>query len=194
MGKAGGLIALALALACLALGRFPAAIVLAIGGFYLLGRAARAAPARAAKGRVVRTRLLEVEIDPSTGGIRGRVVGGRFARRTLGSLSPHEATALWREARIKDPDGARVMEAYLDRLDPRWREHGNGSAAGDRKPEITLDEAYSILGLAMDATRADVQRAHREMMKRFHPDQGGSNYLASKINAAKDLLLQRLPE
>ncbi len=57
---------------------------------------------------------------------------------------------------------------------------------------ITRDEAYAVLGLKPGATIAEVRAAHRRLMKDFHPDHGGSNYLAIKINQAKDLLFQEL--
>jgi DnaJ-domain-containing protein 1 len=178
-----------LALLMLMTARLLPAAVLAIAGLSLLGylrwpfaRNAAAGPKR------FRTRLLDVEIGGDA--IRGRVVAGRFARRTLGSLSAHDLGALWREARLKDPGGVQIVEALLDRLDPRWRElHGSADAA---KPHVNLADAYNILGLSPGATRDDVVRAHREMMKRVHPDQGGSNYLAAKINEAKTVLLDQL--
>jgi DnaJ-class molecular chaperone len=50
------------------------------------------------------------------------------------------------------------------------------------------DEAYEILGLPPSATKDDVIKAHKRLMQRIHPDRGGSDYLAAKINAAKDQL------
>jgi hypothetical protein len=55
-----------------------------------------------------------------------------------------------------------------------------------------LEEAYRVLGLGPGATRDDIQAAHRELIKRNHPDQGGSTYIAAKVNEAKDVLLKHV--
>lgn len=57
---------------------------------------------------------------------------------------------------------------------------------------MSRDEAYAVLGLKRGATVEDVRAAHRRLMKDFHPDIGGSDYLAAKINRAKDILVQEL--
>ncbi|HUR42475.1 MAG TPA: DnaJ domain-containing protein [Aestuariivirga sp.] len=57
---------------------------------------------------------------------------------------------------------------------------------------MTREEAYAVLGLRPGASLDDIRAAHRRLMKDFHPDKGGSDYLAVKINQAKDLLFQDL--
>jgi hypothetical protein len=55
-----------------------------------------------------------------------------------------------------------------------------------------LAEAYEVLGLKPGATAEDVRAAHRKLIQALHPDQGGTDYLAAKINRARDMLLKAL--
>ncbi len=145
------------------------------------------------KASGVTTEHLEVELDHDSGDIRGRVLKGFFAGRRLEDLKPVELAHLWQDCRFADPQSAQIVEAYLDRLHPSWREdmarqEGEQGAASDGR--MTREQALEILGLAPGATEADIRRAHRELMMKLHPDHGGSTFLAAKINQAKDVLLK----
>lgn len=148
-------------------------------------------PSPGAASRVI-TDHLDVTLDHATGELTGRVLKGMFQGRSMGSLKPVEAALLWQDCRFTDPQSAQIIEAWLDRMHPTWRED---LARGEREmgtgPDgrMTRSEAFEILGLQPDASEEDIRRAHRDLILKLHPDRGGSTYLAAKINEAKDVAL-----
>jgi hypothetical protein len=139
----------------------------------------------------VETRFLRMTLDHDSGVMTGVVREGRFRGRQLDELTLEDLVELWRDCRAADAQSAAVLEAYLDRTQGEaWRQAA-GSGPGPRAAGngMTRDEAYEILGLAPNASKKEIQDAHRRLMQQVHPDHGGSNYLAAKINQAKDLLL-----
>jgi len=191
------------AVGALATGRLAAAVPLAAVGVALLGRLdpggvggwlgslfRRTRPTRRSQ---VRSALFEMELDHASGALSGRVVSGPHAGASLDDLDLQTLLALRAAA---DPQSLSLLEAYLDRRAPAWREHAQadagagqgGAAAGGA---MTEQEAYQILGLEPGAEAAAVRAAHRALMKKLHPDAGGSSYLAARINQAKDLILRR---
>lgn len=146
-----------------------------------------------ANSRVV-TDHLDVTLDHATGALEGRVLKGMFKSRRVENLKPVELALLWQDCRFVDPQSAQILEAWLDRTHPTWREDlARGEAELGTGPggRMGREEAYEILGLKPGASDDDVRRAHRELMLKMHPDRGGSTYLAAKINEAKDVLLDR---
>ena len=144
----------------------------------------------------VNTRFLRMTLDHDSGEMDGEVLEGRLTGRRLSGLTPEEMLALWRECRAKDPQSAAVLEAYMDRsLGDSWREAAaeNGQGGPGPRPggDMSEEEAWETLGLEPGADRDEIIEAHRRLMQRVHPDHGGSNYLAAKINQAKDLLLAK---
>ena len=83
-----------------------------------------------------------------------------------------------------------MLEAYLERVHGEaWREAVEGRGGAKSSGAMTREEAYAILGLETGASKKEIHDAHRQLMQKLHPDRGGTNYLAAKINQAKDLLL-----
>jgi len=141
----------------------------------------------------VTTPYLRMSLDHDTGGMTGTVLAGNFAGARLEEMRIGDLLALLRECRAADEEGARLLEAYLDRQQPDWRDDftaGQG-ASSTGSGDITVEEAYEILGLAPGADEAQIKAAHHRLMMQFHPDHGGTDYLATKINRARDLLLKR---
>jgi hypothetical protein len=141
----------------------------------------------------VRSAFLEMELDHDSGAMRGRILAGPHEGKSLEVLSVATLVGLLGEI---DGESSALLAAYLDRRDPRWREHAQGdAAAGDRNPprsgKMTEEEAYQILGIQPGASAQEIGHAHRALMKKLHPDQGGSTYLAARVNEAKDVLLRR---
>jgi DnaJ-domain-containing protein 1 len=147
--------------------------------------------------------MLEMSLDHDSGEMNGVVLAGSLAGRRLDELDASALSALARELAAADPDGIRRLEAYMDRRFPGWREDTQfdadtrrGSSAGAASARagggtMTREEAYEILGLAPGSGDDQIRRAHRDLMKKLHPDQGGSTYLAARVNQAKDILLSR---
>ena len=141
----------------------------------------------------VRTAFLEMELDHDSGALRGRILAGRHHGAALDDLDVPTLITLLSEI---DENSIPLLAAYLDRRQPRWREHapGDAGAANGSRPsrgsKMTEEEAYQILGVQPGATVQDIARAHRSLMKKLHPDQGGSTYLAARINEAKDVLIR----
>lgn len=149
----------------------------------------------------VETDWLSMRLDHDTGAADGEVKRGAHTGRRLAELALTELLSLLEQCRSGDNQSAALLEAYLDRVHPDWRDSANGGAqqgaagndGGASSPSfsgaMTREEAYAVLGLQPGAGDSEIREAHRNLMKKLHPDQGGSNYLAGKINAAKDLLL-----
>ncbi len=156
----------------------------------------RQQPASAPPPRVseVETDYLRMTLDHDAGTMSGTVRRDRFEGRDLGELNRSELVALWRECRAADAQGASLMETYLDRLMPDWRTAAAGAgqrAAAAPGDAMTTAEALAILDLKPGAGEAEIREAYHRLMLKLHPDQGGSTYLAAKLNRAREVLLGR---
>ena len=197
----GGLGALAIAGVLGLRGRLDVAIPLGLTGLGLLGWLPWSIPGfgertRKSAGQVsrVRSAFVEMELDHDTGAMRGRILAGPHEGVMLDALDVATLTA---SLATIDEESRALLMAYLDRREPSWRDHAQGDAATGRgrsawsSGKMTEEEAYQILGVQPGASAKDIGSAHRALMKKLHPDQGGSTYLAARVNQAKDVLLRR---
>jgi DnaJ-domain-containing protein 1 len=199
--KIAGYGAIAVALGLAAIGRFVLAIGVAIFGFSLLGKSlpwpdafGSGAP-RQGQRSSVRTEMLEMTLDHDTGEMDGAVHKGSFAGRRLADLGEDELRILLDEAKGRDAQAAQLLEAYIARREMGGARGSRGDRSGGAAPGargMTVEEAYAVLGLQPGVTREEIHQAHRALMKKYHPDQGGTTYLASKINEAKDVLMKHV--
>ena len=187
-------------------GSFGLASILASLALGLAGRnkaspfsaAFRAAGQGARAGRIstARSATIEMRLDHDSGALNGSVLAGRFQGRALDTLARPDCLDLYATCRRDDPEGASLLETYLDRRFAGWRDADESQGEARRRARgggeaMTRDEAYEILGLPKGAGAEEIIRAHRSLMKKLHPDHGGSTALAARVNQAKDVLLNR---
>jgi hypothetical protein len=134
----------------------------------------------------VETAFLSMTLHHDSGRMTGSVKAGQFAGRDLATLTLSDLLGLLQECQAADADSVALLEAWLDRAHPDWRSE---PAAEPRSGAMTRAEALEILGLAEGADEDTIRAAHRRLMRSAHPDQGGSAWLAARINAARDFLL-----
>src|SRR5215475_6498236 len=118
-------------------------------------------PPSGGQSSTVATAFLRMTLDHDTGTMEGTILRGRFAGMRLAELGPVDLLALLRECRAEDEEGARLLEAYLDRAHPEWRDElageragGGASSGGGARPasgDMTVEEAFAILGLSPGA-------------------------------------------
>ena len=154
-------------------------------------RTASARPRDQGQSSTIRTEFLAMELQHDSGDMDGLVLKGIHSQKRLSALSLDQLMELYAECG-SDADSAQVLEAYIDRAHTDWREQTNQT---DKQQELvdesvmTRDLALEILGLSDSVSKEQVTKAYRNLMQKMHPDRGGSDYLAKKINTAKDFLL-----
>ncbi len=143
--------------------------------------------------------ILNMTLDHDSGTMSGEILKGPMAGRAMADMGESEFIELLQYCRDHDEDSARLLETYLDRrFGDSWRtdDPAGDDSAGNSEREnsdgggpLTDSEALDILGLGAGASRDEIIQAHRRMMQKMHPDRGGSNYLAARVNEAKERLL-----
>ena len=167
----------------------------AMGAAWIIrNRAPSQAAALGGMQSTVRSAMFEMQLDHDSGEMDGLVLTGASEGKRLSALDEKTLLELHAVA-LADSESAALLEAYLDRRIADWRKNAdthkdNGKRSAPGSGSMTKQEAYQILGLDAGSGPQQIREAHRRLMKRVHPDSGGSTFLASKINEAKDVLLK----
>ena len=145
----------------------------------------------------IKTDYLHITLDESKNELDAVILKGPFSNQTLSRLGVTDILQIRKECKNYNYQNITYIENYLDNVQPKWRDnlkHHNGATNEKQKKvqqdnRLSIDEAYAVLGLHPGASYEQIRQAHRNLMKKVHPDQGGSSYLAAQINHAKDFLL-----
>jgi hypothetical protein len=158
-------------------------LLLIVIAFYALRAFKKASPATVAKLiRILMLSLLGLTFlyMGATGRLNGlfALIGllVAFAIRTLPSLIRYA------------PYLHRLWQEFTAAKQQSSGQQGSGTSP---KGTMTKEEAYEVLGLKIGASSEDIIAAHRKLMQKIHPDRGGSDYLAAKINLAKKILINK---
>ena len=159
--------------------------------------AAHRAQAASGQGKgqtsTVETALLRMQLAHDSGDLQGEVLKGSFAGWRLADMDRQQLEELMAYCLREDAESARLLDSYLQQRFPGEGPFGQGQAgggsSGSGNGDMNRQEALAILGLAEGASREEIIAAHRSLIQKLHPDRGGNDYLAAKINQAKDFLL-----
>ena len=111
------------------------------------------------------------------------IIEGEFKGRGFSSLSKLEADKLLAELKIKDPRGFGILNVVINQS---YQQSQSTSSS-----QMNEEEALSILGLEKGASNEEIKKSYFDLMKKFHPDKDGNNYLANLISEAKNKLLNQ---
>jgi hypothetical protein len=156
--------------------------------------AAHRAQAASGQGQTstVETALLRMQLAHDSGDLQGEVLKGNFAGWRLADMDRQQLEELMAYCLREDAESARLLDSYLQQRFPGEGPFGQGQSGGGTgsgNGDMNRQEALAILGLAEGASREEIIAAHRSLIQKLHPDRGGNDYLAAKINQAKDFLL-----
>ena len=167
--------------------------LLTLGAILLLRQNVGAAGASKVQTSKVRSAHLEMTLDHDTGTIDGQVLTGVRQGQVLSNLALHDLLMFHDELEM-DEESIKLLETFLDGAHPEWRvqekeSSNHGEETSPPSARLSRDEAYQLLGLEAGCSEEDIRKAYHRIIKRVHPDSGGSAALTAQITEARDRLL-----
>ena len=131
----------------------------------------------------INTKYLRIQIIVQTKQAIIEIKEGEFKGRGFSSLSKPEVDKLLSELKVNDPRGFGILNVVINQS----YQHSQNTSSS----QMSEEEALSILGLQKGASPEEIKKSYYNLMKKFHPDKDGNNYLSNLISEAKNKLLNQ---
>ncbi|MBT3411258.1 MAG: molecular chaperone DnaJ [Halieaceae bacterium] len=154
----------------------------------LASKFGRSSPS-AGQHSTVASAILSMQLNHDSGALSGEVLKGQYQGWHLADMERQQLEQLLAYCQQEDADSVQLLDSYLQQRFPGETEFGAQQASASTSSGMSRKEALAVLGLDDAAEKDDIIAAHRTLMQKLHPDRGGNDYLAAKINQAKDLLV-----
>lgn len=141
------------------------------------------------------TEFLVLRLDISSGVITGEIKSGPHAGKKLSELSNEDFTELEQHYAAKDKRSLYLLRIYRQKNSQHTNQGHSESSSQDFSAPTSnpsFDEALQILGIDKNTEKKDVDKAHKRLIQKLHPDRGGNDYLASRVNLARDIVLKHI--
>ncbi|WP_085909406.1 DnaJ domain-containing protein [Kiloniella majae] len=183
----------------LVLAAIPLLLPLLLRSKALFSRLKAASGGTSGQSSEVLTRFLRMNLDHDSGDMDGLILTGEQEGRWLSELDLVAIEQLYRIYSVEEEKSAELLSAYASRrFGDAWNDGGEADFKGDDEDkeqdlndQMNRKKAMEILGLTGTPSDDEIRSAHRKLMQKLHPDQGGNTYLATQVNRAKDVLLNR---
>lgn len=143
-----------------------------------------------------RSQYLVVSINVSGSDIQGKIIRGEFEGKALNELSDEQLKKLHQFFNEHDKKSYYILSAYIrSRGFTQNQQYQQQNNAPPPSTQTSREEALEILGFNANSenkhpSKKEIIQAHRQLMSKLHPDKGGNDYLAAKVNAARETLLK----
>ena len=132
----------------------------------------------------IKTKYLNIEINIQSRNANIEIIDGKFKDKNLTQLTKNQVEELLSELKTNDIRGFNILNLLINQS---FQNSQSSSSSGS----MTEEEALSILGLEKGADDEEIRKSYYNLMKKFHPDKDGNNYLSNLITEAKNKLLKQ---